>query len=181
MQDGRDKTEGRGQRKPYSQPNLKFKTTTEQFEEQGQRKEQGLSQIKKGSWKEWTTYLESGGREREGRRIVLLHGLTSSTAPEGLTDSSAKYNVLETNNDSHKFVPPQHKCAHTYKHTHTCTSTGNAVPSSRFFFSPSWQWKWESRLQFSHKLANCNTSSLTSTHVCWQVIFHFSDCALFFF
>lgn len=50
---------------------------------------------------------------------MLLHGLTSSTAPEGLTDSSAKYNVLETNNDSHKFVPPQHKCAHTYKHTHT--------------------------------------------------------------
>lgn len=45
MQDDRDKTEGRGQRKP----NLKFKTTIEQFEEQGQRKEQGLSQIKKGS------------------------------------------------------------------------------------------------------------------------------------
>ena len=48
--------------------------------------------------KVWSVYLECGKREERGGegREVFRCGLTSSNAPEGLTDSTAKYNVLET-------------------------------------------------------------------------------------
>lgn len=69
------------------------------------------------------------GESEKGREGVCHCGLTSSTAPEGLTDSTAKYNVLETwtmtaiNFNYHHINPP-------LTNTHARTSTHSVVPSS---------------------------------------------------
>lgn len=58
-------------------------------------------------------------KQKRGLRNILLHGLTSSTAPKKMADSSAKYNLLETNNDSQRFMLRPHKSDHTCTRAHT--------------------------------------------------------------
>ena len=59
-------------------------------------------------------------------------GLTSSTAPEGLADSTAKYNVLETwTMTARKILSYYHEKILPYKHAHmhVQVNTRGAVPS----------------------------------------------------
>lgn len=69
-------------------------------------------------------------KSEKGREGVCHCGLTSSTAPEGLTDSRAKYNVLETPTTAAINLNYDHINPPLKTRTHACTSTHSAVLSS---------------------------------------------------
>lgn len=108
-------------------------------------------------------------RESEkGREGVCHCGLTSSTVEEGLTDSTAKYNVLETwaltaiNSNRHHIYTRTHKHKYTQEQ-----SAHSSVPSSviRLFLTrltASEKWQITTVLQLNQQLYDLHVTLLWS-------------------